>query len=64
MKEFEIIIDPKTGHIDIDQIGFHGTECEEKLKDLFEMLGTVVHQDKKSEYYQYQQNNIRQEGGN
>ncbi len=51
MKEIEITID-LDGKVEIDQTGFHGKGCDKIAEALSKVIGKVVKQEKKCEYYQ------------
>ena len=50
-RTIEIIIAP-SGEIQIDAVGFKGTDCERATKFLEEALGAVAQKTKKPEHHQ------------
>ncbi len=51
MKQIEITVSP-TGEIEIDAIGFKGSDCEQATKFLEDALGVVAQKHKKPEFHQ------------
>ena len=50
-RTIEVTIEPG-GSIQIEGVGFQGSDCEKATKFLEEALGTVTTRTKKPEYYQ------------
>lgn len=61
-KSIEVTISP-TGNIQIDAIGFKGSDCEQATKFLEEALGVVAQKQKKPEYQQQNINKPQQRIG-
>lgn len=57
-RTIEIVVSP-VGEIQIDSVGFHGSDCERATKFLEEALGLVAKKQRKPEYHQRQQKQQR-----
>ena len=63
MRTIEVLITP-TGEIQIEAVGFTGTDCEKATAFLERLLGAVTERRKKPEYYaQAKARNRQQVGG-
>ncbi len=58
-RTIEVTID-QGGNIQIEGIGFQGSDCEKATKFLEEALGTVTKRVKKPEYYQRSRSAVQQ----
>jgi hypothetical protein len=61
-RTIEITVEPG-GNIQIEGIGFQGSDCERATKFLEEALGTVSNRVKKPEYYQRSRSSAQQRLG-
>ena len=50
-KTIEVFVSPH-GDIRIDALGFQGADCAQATRFLEEVLGAIVQQEKKPEFYQ------------
>lgn len=50
-KEIIVKISPDGKEVSIDQVGFSGAACDSECKELFNALGKIKKQTKKTEYY-------------
>ena len=61
-QKIEILIHP-SGMLDIDAVGFSGSDCEQATAFLESALGSISNRQKKPEYYRRQQVNRLQSAG-
>lgn len=50
-KKLKVVLDPKTGRVEIEQIGWSGSDCSGAIDDLIKALGTEVEVKKKSGWH-------------
>ena len=61
-RTIEVTVDPG-GNIQIEGVGFQGSDCEKATKFLEEALGTVTTRTKKPEYHQRSRSSAQQRLG-
>jgi len=58
-KEVIVRISPDGKNISIDQVGFAGASCDSECKNLFDALGDIKSQKKKTEFYSKKKQEVR-----